>query len=122
MKFDGFLDKFEDFVQEEKNIKAAEIVGSVARGTATIDSDIDLIIIVEDIDTWLSNREWINLFGKVVKMNVENWGKLKSLRVFYKDGLEVEFGFVNSNWVSDEESKKIMKEGFKLIVDKENVF
>ena len=48
-----------------------------------------------------------------------------ALRVWYKDGKEVEFGIVDPSWISiplDAGTYKVLSDGYKLVVDKKGYF
>jgi predicted nucleotidyltransferase len=44
------LNRFSDIVKEEYAVKSIILYGSYARGSADEDSDIDLVVVVEEID------------------------------------------------------------------------
>jgi hypothetical protein len=46
------------------------------------------------------------------------------LRVYYKDGLEVEYGFTSSEWVRspiDEGTRQVISDGMQILLDKEGL-
>jgi predicted nucleotidyltransferase len=96
------IDFIEDFMRwstKRKDIRAAALVGSYAREEMENDSDVDLVIITETPQNYISNTEWIRVFGRPIAKKVEEYGKLTSLRVWYESGLEIEYGFTNREWV-----------------------
>ena len=52
----------------------------------------------------------------------EDWGMLRSIRVVYRDGLEVEFGFALPGWASTdcvaEGTRRVVSDGIRIIVDR----
>lgn len=101
------------------------MVGSYARGTNREDSDLDLCIITADKEAMAVNPEFIKEFGMPEKMRTEEYGACTSVRVWYKDGLEVEFGLVEPAWLSlplDEGTRRVLWDGYKVIVDKKGYF
>ena len=68
------------------------LVGSYARGEARDDSDIELVILTDQPRQYLDDVLWIERFGSVEKHQTEDYGKLISLRVWYQNGREVEYG------------------------------
>src|SRR3974390_791536 len=95
-----FLRAVSEWASEQPGILAAGVVGSQAGGTARADSDVDLILVVSDPGLSFVNADWINRFGSVRAFQDEDWGRLRSMRVYYLTGLEVEFGFVSVEWTS----------------------
>lgn len=50
------------------------------------------IVETEHPSNYLENTLWIERFGLVQKHQTEDYGKLTSLRVWYQNGMEVEYG------------------------------
>ena len=68
-------------------------MGSHARGKARQHSDIDLVLLCTEYESYLQDLGWANDFGKPASVRLEDYGKLTSVRVFYEEGPEIEFGF-----------------------------
>ena len=119
----AFISRFTQWAQQRPDITAAALVGSLARGTARPDSDVDLVVVADDPASYLADTAWTRAFGSVERMNREGWGAVQSLRVFYANGLEVEFGFASFQWAStrpvDEESARVIRDGAMILVDKQ---
>ena len=64
------------------------------------------------------NQTWINAFGNPVRHAVEPYGMLTSLRVWYQQGLEVEFGFGDEHWPHDAGAQAVMQDGMKVLLDR----
>ena len=62
------------------------------------DSDIDVIVIVDDQVRYLETSVWLECFGRLRAISTENWGLLQSRRAHYVDGTEVEFGITVRSW------------------------
>lgn len=98
------------------------LVGSYARDMAIEASDVDLVIIAEKPQEYLTNTEWTRVFGIVITKKVEEYGKLTSLRVWYESGLEVEYGFTTRDWAKaplDEGTKQVIDDGMRVLFEKE---
>ena len=80
-----FLDPCVAWFSEQPDVQAIALVGSYARGAAKDDSDIDLVVLTERPQTYLDDVEWTERFGAVEKVQVEDYGKLTSLRVWYQN-------------------------------------
>jgi hypothetical protein len=77
-----------------------------------------------DAIKYLNDRSWLSLFGEVSECRVEDWGKVTSLRAFYKDGLEVEYGFSTPDWARrpmDAGSLQVVTKGMKILFDAQNI-
>ena len=124
-KFDKFINSIKKWASSNGDIKAIAIVGSWARNSAKATSDIDLIIIIENIEKYLNNHDWLNNFGTVINIKDENWGLVKVKRVFYKNSYEVEYGLTTDKWIKlnpiNEGAKRVVAGGFKILIDKNNL-
>src|SRR5512139_2377568 len=87
-KVDHFLDAVNRWASAQPDILALALVGSYARNAAHETSDVDLVLISMQPKYYLNSCDWINQFGTVEKQQVENYGLVTSLRVWYSDGLE----------------------------------
>jgi len=96
----NFLDHVRDWVAHQPTIAAVALVGSHARGEARPDSDIDLVLLCEDPHAFVAHTSWIHSFGAVERCHTEDWGMVTSLRVYYTEGLEVEFGMTTLAWAA----------------------
>jgi predicted nucleotidyltransferase len=120
-RVDGFLFEFTRWVVTEAGIHAVALIGSHARKTATEVSDVDLIVVVSPPNLYLKYRQWTSLFGNVVREQMEHFGKYTSLRVWYDEGLEVEYRFVDESWASlpvAEDTRKIVSDGMKVMFER----
>lgn len=119
------IDFIEDFMRwstKRRDIRAVALVGSYARLAADESSDVDLVIIAEDPGEYLKNTEWTRVFGIVITKNIEEYGKLTSLRVWYESGLEVEYGFTTREWAKiplDDGTRQVVEGGLRVLFEKE---
>jgi predicted nucleotidyltransferase len=95
-----FLDAFVDWASAQDDMQAIALVGSYARGTAKDDSDIDLVILTNQPQRYLDDLKWTERFGIIKKHQTEDYGKLTSLRVWYQNGVEVEYGITTPAWAA----------------------
>ena len=120
-----FLKDIKQWAKNEEQVESIIVVGSYARGTYKKTSDIDLVIITSKKNEMLKNQNFIKLFGDVKKSQIEYYGACTSIRAWYKDGKEVEFGIVNPTWIEkplDKGTNKVLNDGFKVIIDKKDYF
>ncbi len=103
------------------DILAAALVGSQARGTAGPDSDVDLVILAREPRVYLKETAWAGRFGQIEKQQVEDYGRVRSLRVWYNSGLEVEYGFTTESWVAmplDAGTRQVMMDGMRVLFER----
>ena len=120
-RVDAFLFEFKRWAATEAGIQAVALTGSHARGTATEESDIDLIVVVPPPNIYLKHKQWTSLFGTVVRERLEDYGKCTSLRVWYGEGFEVEYGFVDPGWAElpqDEGTRRVVSSGMKVLFER----
>jgi len=117
-----FIEDFMRWSKKRKDIRAVALVGSYARETATEVSDVDLVILTEKPNEYITDTEWIKVFGRAITKEVEKYGKLTSIRVWYESGLEVEYGFTTRDWVTyplDKGTKQVLDNGMRVLFEKE---
>lgn len=118
----SFLKQINAWSESQSNIIAIALVGSYARGEATESSDVDLVIITSSPEAMINNPAWIENFGRPYKIEYEDWGKVQSIRAHYPEGLEVEFGITDMNWLAqpiDEGTASVIKDGIRIVYDRE---
>ncbi len=120
MKYDKFIEIFLEWTRSHKKIEGSCIVGSYARGQQTPESDVDAMIFSSQRDIFFADRSWLDRFGDIERAAVEFWGRVQSLRVFYKNGLEIEFGFDTIDWANipiDSGTFRVVSDGMKILYD-----
>lgn len=120
-RVDGFLFEFKRWAATEARIHAVALVGSHARNTATSESDVDLIVVISPPNTYLEYKQWTSLFGNVLRYQLEQFGNCTSLRVWYDEGFEVEYGFVDESWAAlplHEGTRKVVTDGLKIMFER----
>ena len=60
----------------------------------------------------------------VVRVVVEDWGRVTSLRAWYAGGLEVEFGLATIDWATrpDEGTRRVLGDGAHVLLDRDGIF
>ena len=118
-----FIEDFMRWSKRRKDIRAVALVGSYAREEMEADSDVDLVIITEEPEKYITNSEWTRVFGKPIAKKIEEYGKLTSLRVWYESGLEIEYGFTNREWIvslhNEDGLNQITNDGLRVLFEKE---
>ena len=114
------LQAFMSWVTAQPDIEGVALVGSHARGTATEDSDVDLILLTSDPTRYLAKQDWLSLCGDVERSVNEQWGGVQTVRTFYKAGLEIEYNFAAPSWAQipiDDGTRMVVNDGLKILFD-----
>lgn len=120
-KVHRFLNEFVKWVEMQPDIQAVALVGSHARNVATESSDVDLVVITRQPDEYLRRTEWAQRFGQVLQHHIEDYGLLISLRVWYADGPEVEYGLTDERWSAlplDEGTQRVITDGMRILFER----
>lgn len=123
--FEDFFNELKEYARNTSHIESIIIVGSYARGTNKENSDLDIVIITSNKSGMLAKQGFIQEFGEVYKQQIEYYGACTSIRVWYKDRKEVEFGIVEPSWISmplDTGTHQVLSDGYKIIIDKKRYF
>lgn len=121
----NFINALKDFSVNASYIESVIIVGSYARGTNKENSDLDIVIITPNKSKIVRNQDFVQNFGEVYKKQTEYYGACTSIRVWYKNGQEVEFGIVEPSWIEtplDTGTNKVLRGGYKIVIDKKDYF
>lgn len=118
---DRLLTDINTWLADQTSIVAVLLVGSQARGEARPDSDVDLVLLCQNPALYIHDEAWLHDFGTVESIATEDWGVVKSKRVFYETGLEVEFGIAPPLWAAvdpiDAGTRDVVLGGAKIIYD-----
>lgn len=123
--FEEFISKLKEYAENTSHIESVLIVGSYARGTNKENSDLVIVIITSNKSDMITKQDFTQEFGEVYKQQMEYYGACTSVRAWYSDGKEVEFGIVEPSWVAiplDTGTYQVLSDGYKLIVDKKRYF
>lgn len=116
-----FLHEFVAWASSRSDILGVALVGSFARNAATESSDVDLVILACDPQAYLNNQGWVHQFGEPSRLQTEDYGELTSLRVWYADGGEIEYGLTSENWAAvslDEGTRRVIAGGMRVLFER----
>ena len=120
----SLIEALKQWAEETDSIRCILLAGSWARGTQKPDSDIDLCILTEEKEKFLEEKTFPGYFGTVLQMQREEYGACTSLRVWYENGMEVEFGLMKLSWAAlplDAGTRRVLEDGYQVIADKDGV-
>ena len=120
-KVEAFLSDLAIWAASQPDIEAVALVGSLARNAATDSSDIDLVILARDPERYLRDLDWIRNFGEVARQQIEAYGVLTSIRVWYVDGSEIEYGITNQHWADmplDQGTRRVISDGLRVLFER----
>jgi uncharacterized protein len=106
---------------ERDDIVAAAIVGSWARGAAREDSDVDLILLTEDVSIFEGDG-WIAELAPAAELaRTAEWGAIAERRLRLPSGLEIEVGIGHSSWARtapvDPGTRAVVRDGLWPVFD-----
>jgi hypothetical protein len=119
-----FLNQVTGWASARADILALALVGSYARNAAKNSSDVDLVLIAIDPDQYLGDQSWIRRFGTVNKSQVEDYGLLTSIRVWYRGGLEIEYGITDERWAAvplDAGTQQVIADGMQVLFECDHI-
>ncbi len=112
---------------QRDDVVGVAVVGSWARGTPRLDSDLDVVVLTEDKARYVGKDDWVrSLFGQGAEIvRTADWGPLTERRVQLHSGLEVEFGFASPAWAAtgpvDSGTARVVRGGCRPLVDGRNL-
>ena len=121
MSAQQFIDRVAQWATSREDVLGVALVGSHARGDARADSDIDFVLVCSDPSQYLADPAWISTFGNPQEVSVEDWGRVQSVRVFYRSGPEVEFGITGTAWTElppDPGTAAVIEDGVSILLDR----
>lgn len=132
MTYEQLLERFLDWARTQPEIRGAIVVGSQARTDRPADawSDLDLIVLTDDADRFLSRTAWIERIGTYWFTFLEPtaMGEGMERRVLFEGGLDVDFVPVRNEAVRQmavegvpPEVADLFQRGYRFALDKDGV-
>jgi uncharacterized protein len=107
------------------DVRAVGMAGSEARGEARPDSDLDLVVVVDDPESLRAGEEAAAaLPGGAVEVRTREWGPVLERRFRLPNGLEVELGLAPASWAAvpvDVGTARVVADGFRVLSDPEGL-
>lgn len=119
------LDDIERWARGRNDILGVAVVGSWARGAATMASDLDIVLLTTDPAVYLAPTGWWGFLGPAELVTSKRWGALGERRVALPSGLEIEFGIVEPSWAladpPDPGTLRVLSDGLDIIFDRDGL-
>lgn len=118
---DEVVHRAAQWAETSRDVCSAILVGSYAYGKPRINSDVDLVILSDQVDRHLASLSFIDSItpgGQIIRH--EQWGPMHERRVRLDDGLVVEFGVSTPAWAGlpvDAGTARVLSDGCKIIFD-----
>jgi uncharacterized protein len=109
------------FAHRRSDILAVALIGSWARRSARMDSDVDFVLLTDDPPAYIEHNGWASELGADSAVRTKRWGALTERRFALPSGLEVDAGVVLPSWAStdplDAGVVRIVLDGLVAIYD-----
>ena len=103
------------------DVVAVVLVGSWARGHATMGSDVDLVVLTAMKDLYLGDESWVRELGGLRIVRTREWGPTTERRFALPSGLEVEVGLTPASWAAtdpvDPGTRRVVRDGMSTLYD-----
>jgi hypothetical protein len=134
---DSILETVVSWAETRSEILALALVGSYARGEATTDSDIDLMVITHLPEFFRQNHDWMHDINwefvnyKILTFNDAQYGVVWSRHIYLTslnnefNNIKVEISFGLPTWASinpiDSGTFNVVSRGCKILYDSQGV-
>ena len=120
-----FLASLVAFAEGRDDVRAVALVGSHARGVARADSDVDIVMLSTEPETYIDGDDWIRRFPGATLLATRRWGVLIERRLVLDAGIEVDFGVACPSWAStqplDPGTARVAREGLVVLHDRDGL-
>ena len=123
---DPILSVVSTWATERDDIVAVALIGSHARGSPSVDSDIDLVVLTPNPNSfrksaWLAQIRWASFGRTVATYRDAVYGAVWSRHVTLDDNARVEFSFGAPTWAAtspcDPGTEGVVRAGCRVLYD-----
>ena len=111
-----------DWARREDDVGALALVGSYARKSARMASDVDLVIVSAHFEQLAEDLSWFARLRPGSKLiHLQAWGPLLERRFRLRSGLHVELGLVSPAWTElplDPGTRRVLNGGHVVLFDR----
>lgn len=114
------VDRVTRWAAERTDVAGLLLVGSYARNAPRPDSDVDLVLLTEDVAHY-ADGSWADELALGDLIRVQAWGVITERRFVTPSGLEVEIGFGSPDWARtdpvDPGTRRVVSDGAVPLLD-----
>jgi predicted nucleotidyltransferase len=117
----ALLDRFCSWAAARPDVAAVGLAGSEARGEARAGSDVDLVVLTDEPESYLP-AAWARdaLPDGAEDLGARRWGVLLERRFVLPGGVEVDVGLAPPRWAAvpvDPGTARVVGDGFVVLLD-----
>ena len=109
------------WARSRPDVQALLLVGSYARGTPNPSSDVDLLVLTEEVERYTEDDAWASEFPSSKIVRRRRWGAVTERRLMTSSGLEVEVSFAVPSWACtnplDSGTERVVRRGAQILYD-----
>ena len=117
----AFISGLQTWAAARDDVVAAAIVGSWARGAAREDSDVDVVLLTEDVSAFEADGWIAELAPAAELVRTAEWGAIAERRLCLPSGLEIEVGIGHPSWARaapvDPGTRAVVRDGPRPVFD-----
>ena len=121
----ALLSRASAWAAQRHDIRALALVGSWARGTARQDSDVDLILLSVEPETYVDGSDWLRGLAEGSLLAPKPWGAITERRLVLTGGLELDIGIGTPSWAgvspADQGTQSVVARGFGSLYDPDDL-
>jgi predicted nucleotidyltransferase len=126
VRVSAILNTVVDWAKSEMGIRGVALVGSHARGANRPDSDIDLVLLVDNPDRFrdrarVAEIDWSRAGVHVQKLSDEEYGAVWSRRLWLEPACELELSFAPFSWADvspvDDGTRLVVSGSCRILYD-----
>jgi uncharacterized protein len=124
MDADRIIEAIVNWAKAQPTIQAVALVGSYARATARVDSDLDVVLLTTTPQVFRAETAWLRgaIGAPVRKWQDEDYGRLWSRRLWLEQNdAEIELGFATPSWADvnplDPGTRTVISDGCRILHD-----
>jgi predicted nucleotidyltransferase len=123
---ESLLELITNWARARRDISGVALVGSHARGTARVDSDIDLVLLTPISEAFRADESWVcdidwSVGARPVTWRDEDYGNVWSRRIWLSSGAELEISFAPLSWADvnplDAGTRRVISDGCRILHD-----
>jgi hypothetical protein len=109
------------WAEGQPDVSALALVGSYACRRPHMSSDVDLVLLTDDMDRHADGIDWAYAVDPRARLIRDQWwGDLRERRVRLRSGLQVELGIAQPRWAArplDPGTRRVLRDGCTILHD-----